>query len=87
MDEGDGGDQDRHRDGGDLGVAGDQLPPHVRHDGVVLQPDKEAPVPPAGLEQREQREQCVEGNLSLVEGVGEGEAASSCTWLGRPERS
>ena len=41
--EGDGVEEDWHRDGGDLGVAVVQLPPHVRH----------APVPAAGLEQQQ----------------------------------
>ena len=38
---GNGVEEDRHRGGGDLGVAGVQLPPHVRHELVVLQPDEE----------------------------------------------
>ena len=57
--EGDGVEEDRHRDGGDLGVAVVQLPPHVRH----------APVPAAGLEQQQQH-LLVEGEgLEGVEGV------------------
>ena len=72
-----------YRDGGDLGVAGVQLPPHVRHDVVVLQPDEEAPVPAAGLAQQHllvegeglEGVEGVEGDLWLVEAVcGEEEA-------------